>query len=148
MPIREWKETDIDHVIGLLNELNEALKEDQQIVKKNVEDHYFIMQKNKEIYMNFVYEEKGKCIGFISMICYRSIYHKKGTALINELVVSKEHRNQGIGEKLLEHCIKIAKKSQMDDIEVGVMKENIKAINFYKKHGMNEECYLLGMDFE
>jgi hypothetical protein len=36
----------------------------------------------------------------------------------------------------------------MDEIEVGVMKENIKAINFYKKHGMNEECYLLGMDFE
>ncbi len=81
------------------------------------------------------------------MIFYRSFFHKNGTALINELIVNSEFRNRNIGRELLEYCIKIAKDNEMDEIEVGVMKENIKAIEFYKRNNITEEYLLLGLEF-
>ena len=37
--------------------------------------------------------------------------------------------------------------SGLDEVEVGVMKENVKALGFYKRNGMNLEYHLLGMEF-
>jgi len=110
--------------------------------------HYNEMTKSKDIYENYVYEEDGAVIGFLSLIHYRSVYHKKGTTLINELVVLKGSRNKGIGGELLKYGIERAKEKGMDEIEVGVMKKNTKAIEFYKEHGITEEYYLLGMEFK
>ncbi|MDY0095956.1 MAG: GNAT family N-acetyltransferase [Candidatus Vecturithrix sp.] len=76
------------------------------------------------------------------------MYHKQGTALINELIVSKAYRNQKIGEQLLQYGINAARERGMDEIEVGVMKDNSGAIRFYKKHGITAEYVLLGLEFD
>jgi ribosomal protein S18 acetylase RimI-like enzyme len=148
MNIRKWKIDDIQDVVQLLNELNEALNEDQQISLESMSLQYYEMGKNPEIYENYVYEDGNKIVGFISLLNYRSIYHKKGTTQINELIVSKENRKKGIGKELLGYAIKRAKENGMDEIEVGVMKENKKAIKFYKRNGIDEEYYILGKEFE
>jgi len=148
MPIRNLKKQDIDSLIHLLQELNTSLHENQVIHLNSILGHFSEMEKNKDIYLNLVYEENGSIIGFMSMIYYRSMYHRKGTALINELIVTNEYRNTGIGSKLLEYGIQRAKENGMDEIEVGVMKNNAKAIKFYKNHGINEEYLLLGMEFD
>ena len=49
---------------------------------------------------------------------------------------------------LLEVVIQEAKKREMDEIEVGVMKDNPKPIKFYKDNGINDEYLILGMEFE
>jgi len=147
MPIRMWREEDLPEIYNLLNELNEALGEDQEISIETIKNHYTEMQRNKDIYQNYIYDIKDKVVGFVSIVNYRSVYHKNGTALINELIVSREYRNRGIGEELLRYCIKEAEWNEMDEIEVGVMKENRKAIEFYKRNGIDEEYLLLGKEF-
>jgi len=147
MPIRMWREEDLPEIYNLLDELNKALGEDQEISIETIKSHYNEMQKYNDIYINCVYEIKDKIVGFVSIVNYRSVYHIKGTALINELIVSREYRNRGIGEELLGYCIKEAERNGMDEVEVGVMKENKKAIEFYKRNGIDEEYLLLGKEF-
>lgn len=138
----------LGQIISLLQELNEALGEHQEIDPIKVREHYVKMNAQPEIYENYVFEEHGVVIGFLSLLFYRSIYHKRGTALINELIVSKAYRNKKIGEKLLKYAMNVSRDLGMDEIEVGVMKNNFEAIRFYKKHGITEEYVLLGMEFD
>ena len=145
--IREWQEKDIGEITILLNQLENDLNENNEIMSEAVYEHYKKMKKN-EVYASYVYEEQNNVVGFISVVFYRSVFHKNGTALVNELVIDNMHRGKGIGKKLLDYAINEALIREMDEIEVGVMKENKKAIHFYKSNGMNEEYYLLGKEFE
>nr|WP_207205289.1 GNAT family N-acetyltransferase [Methanolobus psychrotolerans] len=51
-------------------------------------------------------------------------------AFIGALFVTEEHQGKGIGKKRLDHC-----KSLYPDLELGIYKQNIRAISFYKKCG-------------
>lgn len=148
MTIRRWKQHDLNQIMELLHELNDALNEDQPIDLSALNDHFNHMERYPELYENAVFEENGTVIGFISIVYYRSVYHRKGTALINELVVSEAHRGKKIGERLLEYAIQRARTLDMDEIEVGVMPDNSGAIRFYKKHGLTEEYLLMGLEFD
>jgi ribosomal protein S18 acetylase RimI-like enzyme len=146
MPIREWQIKDIDQITNLLNELKDALNEKDLISIELVKKHYDNMRLCK-LYKSFVFEEDNEIKGFISILFYESVFHEKGTALINELVVKTQNRNRGIGKQLLRKAIEEAEKSEMDEIEVGVLKENINAIKFYKNNEIDEEYILLGKEF-
>ena len=148
MIIREWTINDLDRIMKLLTQMNEALSENQSLLEINIKEHFVKMEQQKEIYENYVVEEKQKVIGYISLLFYRSLFHKKGTAQVNELIIDKEYRNKGLGRTLLEYGIRRAKERGMDEIEIGVEKENIKAIKFYKDNGIKEEYLLLGKEFD
>jgi N-acetylglutamate synthase-like GNAT family acetyltransferase len=144
--IRRWKKNDIPKVTQLLNQLEVDLLDSSIIFEVDVKSH-FMKMKNHEVYESYVYEEEGEIKGFISLIFYRTVFHKNGTALINELVINNDYRNKGIGKKLIEYVITEARKREMDEIEVGVMKENGDAIRFYKNNGIDDEYLLLGKEF-
>jgi ribosomal protein S18 acetylase RimI-like enzyme len=146
MPIRSWKESDLPQITNLMNELNDDLHEDRSILLPDVKNH-FVEMDGSNFYESFIYEEQNEIIGFVSIVFYKSIFHRVGTALINELIVKNHFRNKGIGKALLEKAISEAKKRNMDEIEVGVMIENSKAIKFYKRNGLTDEYYILGMEF-
>jgi len=147
MEIRSWREEDLPQVTALLAELDDALGEAQAVCLDDVRRQFRLMESEPRAYSNFVCEEEGAVMGFLSLLFYRSVYHREGTAQINELVVAKDSRGQGIGEALLAHAMALARARNMDEIEVGVMKDNTKAIRFYKRHGLDEEYFLLGMEF-
>ncbi len=131
----------------MLHQLNESLHEDQELSLENIAKHYRSMIGSPEVYHNAVFEDEGVVLGFVSIIFYHSVYHRIGTALISELVVSKDHRNRKIGKALLDHAIELSKARDMDEIEIGVMKDNVKAIEFYKSNGIRDEFLLLGKEF-
>ena len=145
--IRTIDEQDIESICELVLQLAQDLNEDFQINPVQCEAHYQEMMQHGDMYQNFVYCIDGVIVGFLSSILYRSFFHKKGTALINELVVKKEYRHQHIGTALLTHAIAIAHVHGMDEIEVGVMKENTSALDFYRRNGLDEEYILLGKEF-
>jgi len=147
MEIRGWRMEDLPQVTALLAELDDALGETQEVGLADVERQFRLMESEPATYSAFVCEEDGSIKGFISLLFYRSVYHREGTAQINELVVARDCRGRGIGEALLDHAIALARARNMDEIEVGVMKDNEGAIRFYKRHGLDEEYFLLGMDF-
>lgn len=73
----------------------------------------------------FVYEDDGEIRGFIGII-------KK--SYIAGLFVSNKYQHNGIGSKLIEKC-----KSYYPILRLDVYAKNLKAINFYKKHGFKIE---------
>lgn len=63
-------------------------------------------------------------------------YTKTGIKVyLSRLIVKKEYRNQGIGQKMLEHMIDLCKEKGYQQITVGVDTDNKNAIHIYKKFG-------------
>ena len=146
MTIRKWNVRDLDEIMNLLQQMNEALGEQQEINTERINVHFKTMEELKDVYENYVLEKDNKVIGYMSLLFYRSLFHKVGTAQVNELIIDKAYRNRSYGKELLEYGVKRAVDRGMDEIELGVEKENKKAIEFYKKNGIDEEYLLLGKE--
>ena len=146
MTIRKWNVSDLEEIMNLLQQMNEAFGEQQEINTESINVHFRKMEELKDVYENYVLEKDNKVIGYMSLLFYRSLFHKVGTAQINELIIDKAYRNKSYGKELLEYGVKRAVERGMDEIELGVEKENKKAIEFYKKNGIKEEYLLLGKE--
>lgn len=145
--IRIMEEGDICAIESLIKQLAEDLGETFSIDQKQYEVHYHAMNQYPDIYQNYVYCIDDVVAGFLSLLLYRSFFHKKGTALINEVIVRKEYQGQSIGKALVSHAMAAAQEQGMDEIEVGVMKDNTRALSFYRRNGFNQEYLLLGKEF-
>ena len=121
--------------------INEVEKEDirlnQFLLDNDIEEPI-----NSPFSINVIYIEKGIVIGYLN---YSIIYEK---AEINNIYVLKKFRSQGIGSKLLEYLLKKCK--ICENITLEVRKDNVNALNLYKKFGFKEvairEKYYNGVD--
>lgn len=74
-----------------------------------------------------------KIIGFLIGV---KINNEKTKILM--ISVLPKYQKQKIGTKLLEEFIKRTQKEKINTIELEVRTDNIKAINFYEKHGFKK----------
>ena len=146
MTIRKWTEADLGQIQGLLRQMEETIGNGPILDEDTLLRHFKAMEENTDVYENYVVTDNGSVVGYMSLLFYRSLFHAEGTAQINELVVDGEHRNKGYGKALLQFGIQRAKDRGMDEIEIGVEKENVKALDFYKRNGIEEEYVLLGRE--
>lgn len=68
---------------------------------------------------------------------------------IERIYVLQEYQQQKIGHLLLEKAISVAKEKQYPYLWLGVWEHNLKAINFYKRHGFvkfSSHVFQLGND--
>ncbi|NPV01112.1 MAG: GNAT family N-acetyltransferase [Brevinematales bacterium] len=137
---------DIPAISKLLSELGEIMHNLTGGSRINIENTLRKMFEIPEIYYTIIAERNGAYAGLCSAVFYKTLLHKGGTALINELVVKKEYRGEGIGRMLVENMVMEARKRGMDEIEVGTEKSNIKASGFYKKIGFDLEYILFGKE--
>lgn len=72
--------------------------------------------------------------------CLCTFYNngKANVMIIDSLKVAKEHRSQGIGTQLMEKAIALAKKKNVDSVELVVNKNNQIAKKLYKKIGLSK----------
>jgi ribosomal protein S18 acetylase RimI-like enzyme len=68
-------------------------------------------------------------VGFVSLI------HDDQQAEVEPIVISSEHRSQGIGQKLLNHAIKQAKQAGVICLSVKPVARNKEAISFFYNAG-------------
>ena len=138
---------DLPAIVLLMEELREVTRGDE-IHIRDVSKVFSEMERLPEVYLNLVAEVGGKVVGFISVIFYKTVFHKGGTALINELIVTQAERRKGIGKLLVQAVRDEAIKRGLDEIEVGTERTNEVAKGFYRKCGFDEEYVLLGMDLK
>lgn len=97
---------------------------------------------NSPFSINVIYIENRLIIGYLN---YSIMYEK---AEINNIFVLREYRSQGIGSKFLEYLLKKCK--ICENITLEVRKDNISALQLYKKFGFKEvalrENYYNGVD--
>lgn len=73
----------------------------------------------------FVYEDDGEIRGFIGIM---------EKSYIAGLFVANQYQSNGIGSRLIEKC-----KEYYPVLKLDVYAKNLKAVNFYKKHGFKIE---------
>ncbi len=69
------------------------------------------------------------------IIAYGGMWHVINEGHITNVAVKKEHRGKGIGNKIINELINIAKEKEMIGITLEVRTSNIKAQSLYKKNG-------------
>ena len=102
--------------------------------KKELENEFL----NNPYTKIYVYLEKNNIIGIIHI---NDIYDRYE---INNIFVLEEYRNNKTASKLVEKIIDVGKKQNIINITLEVRKNNISAINLYKKYGFVEKAIRKG----
>ena len=82
----------------------------------------------------FVAEYKGKVIGDCS-VGLKSKYERYCHRAEVSFVILKDYCGMGIGGRFMQECIKWCKDKNVTQIELGVIADNIRAINMYRSFG-------------
>jgi GNAT superfamily N-acetyltransferase len=93
-----------------------------------------------------VAELKTTPVGFINFTVRQTVLHRSPSAMIDELVVTKEYQGKGIGKQLVLAAIDECRQLGYCEVEVSTEKTNVKARKFYKKCGFNKREILLEVD--
>jgi len=88
-------------------------------------------------------EAKDGILGLLSYSLRPNLYHSGDICLIEELIVGEKARGRGIGTSLLGELLSRMTLKDIRDISVSTLPDNHKAIEFYRKHGFEEEGVLL-----
>jgi len=90
-----------------------------------------------------VAEENGKLVGMADFWAYPEFLHGGLSGYMNNLYVREGARGAGLGSKLLEHLMAEAKKRSVVAMHIPVKPKNLRALEFYRKAGMDEELFMM-----
>ena len=106
MDIRLAREEDLPQLISILSQLNPRAKRCD--LKKARQVFRELSRSNQQFIM--VYEVDGRLVGTAELVIKHNLTHGcKPYGFIENVVVDQRYRGKGIGGKLIESCIKIAR---------------------------------------
>ena len=97
---------------------------------------------NNNIGNIFVAKKKEKIIGMLILLYTVSTALGERVALLEDMVVSPNERELGIGSMLLDHAVKYATEKGCKRITLLTDKTNIRAQKFYKQHKFNRSSMI------
>ena len=133
--IRKGEKRDLSEVLELIKELADyenALNEVTLTLKQLENDGF-----GEHPYYSFLVAEKNNTIIGLSFYWIRYSTWKGKFLFLEDFVVKKDYRRQGIGTMLFEETIKICQKLDIKGMCWQVLDWNTPAINFYKKYNAN-----------
>ena len=135
--IRKATVDDIPAIFGLIQELA-VFENGLENVTNSVEQ----MKAEKDFFDCYVAENNGEIIG---MALYYFVYYTwVGKALyLDDLYVKEAYRGKGIGKKLMQKMMEVARDEKCHRMRLQVLNWNSKAIDFYRKTGftVDQEWY-------
>ena len=139
------KETDLPFIRPLLAELMGAMIDTEGFdIEQSVENCRLLIRDPAQYV--FVARQRDNVIGFINFSTRRTVMHPGPSALIDELVVSENHRATGIGKQLILAAVNKCRELGCCELEVSTEKSNTGARRFYKACGFDEDAVLLDLD--
>ena len=90
-----------------------------------------------------VAEAEGEVIGMLSYTLQPSLYHAAASCMIQELVVREGFRRVGIGARLLNAIVALAREKGCAEVSVSAVASNREALGLYRKQGFQDEAVLL-----
>ena len=97
---------------------------------------------NNNIGNIFVAKKNGEIIGMVILLYTVSTALGERVALLEDMVVSPDERELGIGSTLLDHAVKYATEKGCKRITLLTDKMNIRAQKFYKQHKFNRSSMI------
>jgi ribosomal protein S18 acetylase RimI-like enzyme len=138
--IRDASEKDIPLILRLLYELGrpKAHKDSDVDMFRNFVTKY-IKDPDKVILVAQL--DDVKIVGMISMMYLQRLNQTTLEMYVPELVVLKQHQNHGIGKKLINHCIAIAKEKNCHRIRLESGSQRKNTHEFYKSLDFEQYAY-------
>lgn len=138
MPIdvRPARPEDIDACAGLLAQLFSQEHEFVPEASLQLEGLSMIVG-NPESGTIFVCDKDGVVIGMVSLLLTVSTALGRKVALLEDMVVAKDSRGQGIGSRLLDHAIDWAAHQGLGRITLLTDHDNLRAQHFYESRGFS-----------
>lgn len=137
-------EKDIPFILELLYDLDRPTPIDDKetkIFQNKIKDYFSDSQK-----IILLAKQDSQSVGLASVIFLRRLNRVKLEMYIPELVVSKVMRNSGIGKKLIQHCIILAKKKGCYRIRLESGNQRKESHNFYKNLGFEQSALSFAMN--
>jgi GNAT superfamily N-acetyltransferase len=143
--IRKAKKSDLPAIKGLLAELIDAMDDteciDMQVAPK-IWEHVI-----KDARSHFlVATARTTPVGLIHFAIRQTLLHRSPSAMIDELVVTKEYQGKGIGKQLVLAAIERCRQLGCCEVEVSTERSNVKARKFYRKCGFDKTEILFEVD--
>jgi len=92
-------------------------------------------------------ERDGQPIGVLSYSIQPDLYHAGPAALIEVLFVQGPVQGRGVGSALMADLFGRLARVGCVVVSVGAMPDNVRAIRFYRAHGLVDEAVLLERHF-
>lgn len=135
MKIRKLELNDIEPSYKLLNELY-----NNEIVYDIFKDKY-----NKSLQVDNFYgivaKENGIILGILISRVVSRLVKQKDILFIDDLIVNKDYRSNGIGNLLLQKAIDYAKEKNCEMVELKSYINNEKSHKLYEKMGFKKQHY-------
>lgn len=134
--IRKASKNDIPIVLGLLYELGRPKPEkdnDVEIFEDQAKG--YVSDSDKRI---LIAEHDGNVAGLVSIMFLSRLNQKNHEMYIPELIVAEDYQNQGIGKKLINSCIKLAKEKKCHRIRLESGNQRKESHQFYKNLGFEQ----------
>lgn len=129
--IRKGVKADLSQVLNLIKELAAYERAPQEVtvtVEEMERDGFGV----NPIYKFFVAEKDNIIIG-ISLYYIKYSTWKGKCIFLEDIIVTEQFRKCGIGKKLFDEVVKIAKETKVKRLEWQVLEWNKPAIKFYEK---------------
>lgn len=129
--IRKGTKTDLPVVLNLVKELAiyEKAPNEVTVTLSDMERDGF---GESPIFSFFVAEKDGTILG-IALYYIKYSTWKGKCVFLEDIIVTEEYRQYGIGKKLFDEVVKVAKSMNVKRLEWQVLEWNEPAIKFYKK---------------
>lgn len=130
--IRNAKREDVSSILKLIKALAKFEKEEfaVQITEEELAEDGF---GENPSYSCIVAELEGKVVGFALYFIRYSTWQGR-TVYLEDFLVDENYRSKGIGKRLFEEMIAIAKRLKVRQMSWQVLDWNEGAIRFYKKY--------------
>ena len=115
-----------------LNDLEIKYLTDTPDFTKEAQQEWFETLSNRNDYKVWGIEFDKKPIGVVGL---KHINNQESTAEYFGYIGEKEYWGHGIGKLMIQFCIKQAKLMKINNLTLNVIKDNIRAINLYRRFG-------------
>jgi len=137
--IRKAAKQDVPVLLSLLYELGRPKpKNDSDVDDFRKMVKQYLSDSDKEILV--AEHEDIEIVGMVSIALLPRLNQKNFEMYIPELVVSEKHRNSGIGDKLINACIELAKEKKCHRIRLESGNLRTESHVFYKKRGFEQSA--------
>lgn len=143
--IRKAAESDLPAIKRLLAELISAMDDTECIdmrVAPRTWEH--LLEDARSHFL--VATARGTPVGLIHFTIRQTVLHRSPSAMIDELVVTKEYQGKGIGKQLVLSAIERCRQLGCCEVEVSTEQTNLKARKFYTKCGFDKTEILFEVD--
>jgi len=143
--VRKAAKADLPVIRGLLAELIAAMDDTECIDIRLAPGTWERLLKDANSHF-LVAAKKDTPVGFLHFTVRQTVLHRSPSAMIDELVVTKEYQGKGIGRQLVLAVIEKCRQLGCCEVEVSTEKTNVAARRFYQKCGFNKTELLFEVD--